>query len=145
MKKKPMIILAISLCILIAVIFLVVNINKNKKDIIKMDTNYINTNYEIDLFADKKENNLELYSVGKYLGSDKFAEDPKIKITVNCMYTYTDADEQYTDMLSEDIVLTKDDSNYNGKANINLNRNEVDGYSCYYIIKDTTGSYFKKD
>lgn len=143
MKKKPMIILVTALCILVVVIFLVVSMNK--KDIIKMDTNYINTNYEIDLFADKKENNLELYFVGKYIGTDKFAEEPKIKITVNCMYTYTDADEQYTDILSEDIVLTKDDTNYNGKANINLNRNEVDGYSCYYIIKDTTGSYFKED
>ena len=56
--KKPMIILVVSLCFLVGAMFYVIKTNKPLEKEIAMDVEYINNNYELDLYEEKVDNNV---------------------------------------------------------------------------------------
>lgn len=142
--KKPMIILVVSLCFLVGAIFYVIKTNKPLEKEIAMDVEYINNNYELDLYEEKVDNNLELFVNGKYIGKDEVVTNPEITLNINCLYVYTDADESYTDVLEDKLVLKQSGSSLKGELTFNLKQEVLDGYSCSYNVDSTTGNYIVK-
>ena len=142
--KKPMIILVVSLCFLVGAMFYVIKTNKPIEKEIAMDVEYINNNYELDLYEEKVDNNLELFVNGKYIGKDEVVTNPEITLNINCLYVYTDADESYTDVLEDKLVLKQSGSSLKGELTFNLKQEVLDGYSCSYNVDSTTGNYIVK-
>jgi len=142
--KKPMIILVVSLCFLVGAMFYVIKTNKPLEKEIAMDVEYINNNYELDLYEEKVDNNLELFVNGKYIGKDEVVTNPEITLNINCLYVYTDADESYTDVLEDKLVLKQSGSSLKGELTFNLKQEVLDGYSCSYNVDSTTGNYIVK-
>lgn len=142
--KKPMVILVVSLCFLVGAMFYVIKTNKPLEKEIAMDVEYINNNYELDLYEEKVDNNLELFINGKYIGKDEVVTDPEITLNINCLYVYTDADESYTDVLEDKLVLKQSGSSLKGELTFNLKQEVLDGYSCSYNVDGTTGNYIVK-
>lgn len=142
--KKPMIILVVSLCFLVGAMFYVIKTNKPLEKEIAMDVEYINNNYELDLYEEKVDNNLELFVNGKYIGKDEVVTNPEITLNINCLYVYTDADESYTDVLEDKLVLKHSGSSLKGELTFNLKQEVLDGYSCSYNVDSTTGNYIVK-
>jgi len=142
--KKPMIILVVSLCFLVGAMFYVIKTNKPIEKEIAMDIEYINNNYELDLYEEKVDNNLELFVNGKYIGKDEVVTNPEITLNINCLYVYTDADESYTDVLEDKLVLKQSGSSLKGELTFNLKQEVLDGYSCSYNVDSTTGNYIVK-
>lgn len=142
--KKPMIILVVSLCFLVGAMFYVIKTNKPLEKEVAMDVEYINNNYELDLYEEKVDNNLELFVNGKYIGKDEVVTNPEITLNINCLYVYTDADESYTDVLEDKLVLKQSGSSLKGELTFNLKQEVLDGYSCSYNVDSTTGNYIVK-
>lgn len=142
--KKPMIILVVSLCFLVGAMFYVIKTNKPLEKEIAMDVEYINNNYELDLYEEKVDNNLELFVNGKYIGKDEVVTNPEITLNINCLYVYTDADESYTDVLEDKLLLKQSGSSLKGELTFNLKQEVLDGYSCSYNVDSTTGNYIVK-
>lgn len=142
--KKPMIILVVSLCFLVGAMFYVIKTNKPIEKEIAMDVEYINNNYELDLYEEKVDNNLELFVNGKYIGKDEVVTNPEITLNINCLYVYTDADESYTDVLEDKLVLKQSGSSLKGELTFDLKQEVLDGYSCSYNVDSTTGNYIVK-
>lgn len=139
--KKPMIVLVISLCFLVGSIFYVI---KSEKPEIKqnvMDVEYVLNNYEIDLYEEKNDNTIELSVSAKYIGNDEIKNDPEITLLVSCLYTYTDANETYTDILNDKLILKKTDNLLRGNMVFTLNHEVLDGYSCSYQVENVSASY----
>ena len=76
---------------------------------------------------------------------EEIKEEPKISTTVNCYYTYIDAEESYSDMIYQDVLLEKDGKNnkYKGKTVIDIGRTDIESYSCSYRVLDTSGKYIE--
>lgn len=146
--KKPMIVLVLALIFLVGSIAFVIYGNKDKYEdstIKNMDIEYVNTNFEIDMYDEKSKENITLELSAKYIGSDEIKEEPKISTTVNCYYTYIDAEESYSDMIYQDVLLEKDGKNnkYKGKTVIDIGRTDIESYSCSYRVLDTSGKYIE--
>lgn len=142
--KKSMIILVVSLCFLVACMFYVVHDNKKEKVAESMDIDYINENYEIDLYEELKEDKLDFYVSGKYVGDDEIVDKPDITLSVNCLYVYTDADETFTDMLTKDVALNSTGNLLSGETSIELKRDVLDDYNCSYKVEKVNGKYLEK-
>ena len=98
----------------------------------------------VDLYEEKVDNNLELFVNGKYIGKDEVVTNPEITLNINCLYVYTDADESYTDVLEDKLVLKQSGSSLKGELTFNLKQEVLDGYSCSYNVDSTTGNYIVK-
>lgn len=139
--KKPMIVLVISLCFLVGCIFYVVKSNNDKVIENSMNVEYVIDNYEIDLYEEKIDNTIELFVTAKYIGNDEIINDPEITLLVSCLYTYTDANEPYTDVLTDELTLKKEGEFLRGTLVFDLNQDVLDGHSCSYEVDSVKGSY----
>lgn len=142
--KKTMIILVVSICFLVGSMFYVINTKKTLGTEVAMNVEYIDNNYELDLYEELVDNKLELFMNGKYIGNDEVKTIPEITLDIKCLYVYTDADESYTDLLEDSLILKEDGSSLKGELVFNLKQEVLDGYSCSYSINDTSGTYITK-
>ena len=140
-QNQAMIVLVISLCFLVGSIFYVIKSEKPEIKQNTMDVEYVLNNYEIDLYEEKNDNTIELSVSAKYIGNDEIKNDPEITLLVSCLYTYTDANETYTDILNDKLILKKTDNLLRGNMVFTLNHEVLDGYSCSYQVENVSGSY----
>ena len=70
----------------------------SKGSIKEMTIEYVDTNYEIDLYDEQTDSGAKLELSAKYIGSDEIVEEPIINMNVDCYYVYEDAGDVYTDM-----------------------------------------------
>lgn len=147
-RKVPMIVLVISLIFLTCSMFFVVysnNISKKAESISNKLTNeYVENNFEIDLYDEKNEDNIELELSAKYIGNDTINENIEIKMNVNCYYVYIDGEETFTNMENGTFTLKKDDNKYVADGTINLGRTDIDSYSCSYKVFEVSGDFVEK-
>lgn len=145
--KKPMIVLIISVIFLTCSMFWVVYKNKEPKGNITndMDVNYVDTNFEIELYDEFDSSNVNLTAKAKYIGNDEIIKQPEIKLDITCSYVYEDAKELFTDIVTDSIVMNKEENIYIGSKQLELNRDEIESYSCFYKIVEVNGSYIKKN
>ena len=142
--NKKIILLVIALCGLVGTMYFVINNKEELNTEIIMDKEYISNNYDIDLYDEIIGNDIRLYIKGKYIGKDEIVNNPEISFYLNCAYAYTDADEQFTDVLEDSLILNVIDNSLSGETTLKLNRDTIDAYSCAYYIESTTGSYVLK-
>jgi len=144
--KKSTTALIISIIFLACSILFVIVKNATGKSITTtndMTIKYVSANFDIDLFDEFNENNIELTAKANYIGNDKIVNEPKIVLDIKCSYVYEDANELFDDLLEDEMILTKDDTTYNGKLSFEIKRDNIDSISCYYKIKDVFGNYSK--
>ena len=143
--KKSVIVLIISIVFLIISMLLVITKRFNKYTITnEMTSDYITTNYNIDMFDEVNKNKIDLNVKAKYIGIDKIVEDPVITLSVICNYEYEDADELYDNELSDVIILQKNNDLYEGNVHFEVDRDSIESYSCYYLVSDVSGKYKSK-
>ena len=133
--RKSVIVLIISILFLGFSMFWVLTKNNTNK------TNDIN---DIDLYDEINPNVIELTAKANYIGTDEILKEPEITLEVKCSYVYNDANEVYTDTVNGEMVLTKNDAIYEGKLDLEITRDSIESYSCYYKIKEVSGSYSSK-
>lgn len=143
--KKSMIALIISVVFLTICMFLVVKTNKQKENTVlnDMTVEYVDTNYEIDLYDSIDKNKILLEAKAKYIGNDEIKENPKVTIQINCSYVYEDAAQKFTDLLTDDLILNNSDKGIYGELALEIERDSVDSYSCSYKVVETSGKYLK--
>lgn len=140
--KKSLIALIISIVFLGTCLVLVLFSNK-KVNSIPMDVPFVKDNFVINLSDNIEKEFITLTGEAKYIGEAEIVENPEIKIGVSCFYTYEDNNEEFTNILDEDIVLKYDNNSYKGVISIPITQNEITDYSCSYSIVDVIGSYVK--
>lgn len=141
--KRKIIISIISLIFISVLMFLIFGnkfINK-EVNLNKITIDYVNKNFEIDLYDVKEKNSINFYATGKYIGNDKIIDYPNIKLRVKCSYTYEDVNQEYTDMVVKDVLVTKKKDNYVGEDTVDIKRDVINSYSCFYEIVEVDGSY----
>lgn len=141
--KRKIIISIISLIFISILMFLIFGnkfINKEVNSN-KMTIDYVNKNFEIDLYDVKGKNKINFYATGKYIGNDKIIDYPNIKLRVKCSYTYEDVNQEYTDMVVKDVLVTKKKDDYVGEDTVDIKRDVINSYSCFYEIVEVDGSY----
>ena len=141
--KRKIIISIISLIFISILMFLIFGnkfINKEVNSN-KMTIDYVNKNFEIDLYDVKEKNSINFYATGKYIGNDKIIDYPNIKLRVKCSYTYEDVNQEYTDMVVKDVLVTKKKDDYVGEDTVDIKRDVINSYSCFYEIVEVNGSY----
>lgn len=141
--KKSIIVLSISLVFLVGCIIFVMLGNVTRKEQIKLNQEYVNTQFELNLYDERIDNVINLYGSAKYIGSDTLEDNISMTMDVACIYTYTDANNEYTDILEDKMTLSEIHSEYTGKLSFELKQENIDGYSCTYTISDVKGSYLK--
>lgn len=140
--KKSLIALIISIVFLGTCLVLVLFSNK-KVNSIPMDVPFVKDNFVINLSDNIEKDFITLTGEAKYIGEAEIVENPEIKIGVSCFYTYEDNNEEFTNILDEDIVLKYDNNSYKGVISFPITQNEITDYSCSYSIVDVIGSYVK--
>ncbi len=140
--KKSLIALIISIVFLGTCLVLVLFSNK-KVNSIPMDVPFVKDNFVINLSDNIEKEFITLTGEAKYIGEAEIVENPEIKIGVSCFYTYEDNNEEFTNILDEDIVLKYDNNSYKGVISFPITQNEIIDYSCSYSIVDVIGSYVK--
>lgn len=139
--KKTIIIFIISVLFLIGSLFYI-TFNKQEKIVVNdMDINYVTSNFEIELFDERIEDEIILNGKGKYIGNEKISDDTEIKLFINCLYNYTDADIPYTNVISDNILLKKTDTELVGSLKLDIERDDINYYSCAYKIIDVSGTF----
>lgn len=141
--KKSLIALIISIIFLGTCLVLVLFSNK-KVNSIPMDVTYVKDNFVINLSDNIETDSITLTGEADYVGEDEILENPEIKLGVSCFYTYEDNNEEFTNLLDEDIVLKYENDTYKGVIVFPITQNDIKDYSCAYSIVDVTGSYVKK-
>lgn len=116
----------------------------SKGSIKEMTIEYVDTNYEIDLYDEQTDSGAKLELSAKYIGSDEIVEEPTINMNVDCYYVYEDAGDVYTDMKNANINIVYKDGKYKGESNIDFGRSSLESYNCAYKITKTTGQYKEK-
>lgn len=106
-----------------------------------MTNEYIETNYEINLYDEKVGDNVKLNFIATYIGNDEIVKEPLINMDVDCYYVYKDANDIYTDMKKANINIIYKDGKYKGESNIDFGRSNIESYNCAYNIIKTTGQY----
>jgi len=147
--KTKITILGLSLVLLIVsgFIFLVNYNEKNNNtktdnnEIVAMDVEYVENNFEIELSDEFKDGMVTVDVKATYIGDDKIVEEPTIKVNIDCLYVYNDAEELFTDVAYSDLELTKVDNEYVASKKITLAKSEIESLSCNYFVVETTGSY----
>ena len=141
--KRKIIIFVTFLIFIVVLMFLIFGNKFLNKDVNsnKMTIDYVNTNFEIDLYDTKEKNSITFYATGKYIGNDKIIDYPNIKLRVKCSYTYEDVNQEYTDMVAKDVIVTKKKDNYIGEDTVDIKRDTINSYSCFYEIVEVSGSY----
>lgn len=140
--KKTIFAIIISILFLIGSIFYIILNNKQDNIVVNdMDINYVTSNFEIELYDEKVGNEIILTSKGKYIGNEKISNDVEIKLFINCLYNYTDADIPYTNVISDNITLKNIDNEFKGSLNLNIERDDINYYSCAYKIIDVSGKF----
>ena len=142
--KKKVIILGFAICLLLFAIVNVKKANKEPLNFLDMDVDYINTNYDLNLFEERIDNNLELTINGMYIGNDIIVEYPEITLKIECLYEYTDFNETFTDRIDDEIILIDDGVYLDEKVVFALNQNILDSYSCFYNVVNAKGKYLEK-
>lgn len=141
--KRKIFISIISLIFISVLMFLIFGnkfINKEVNSN-KMTIDYVNKNFEIDLYDVKEKNSINFYATGKYIGNDKIIDYPNIKLRVKCSYTYEDVNQEYTDIVVKDVLVTKKKDDYVGEDTVDIKRDVINSYSCFYEIVEVDGSY----
>lgn len=144
--RKSVIVLIISILFLgFSMFWVLTKSNTNKiNDINDMTVEYVDSHFEIDLYDEINPNVIELTAKANYIGTDEILKEPEITLEVKCSYVYNDANEVYTDTVNGEMVLTKNDAIYEGKLDLEITRDSIESYSCYYKIKEVSGSYSSK-
>jgi hypothetical protein len=144
--RKSVIVLIISILFLgFSMFWVVTKSNTNKtNDINDMTVEYVDSHFEIDLYDEINPNVIALTDKVNYIGTDEILKEPEITLEVKCSYVYNDANEVYTDTVNGEMVLTKNDAIYEGKLDLEITRDSIESYSCYYKIKEVSGSYSSK-
>ena len=106
--KKSLIALIISIIFLGTCLVLVLFSNK-KVNSIPMDVTYVKDNFVINLSDNIETDSITLTGQADYVGEDEILENPEIKLGVSCFYTYEDNNEEFTNLLDEDIVKAHED------------------------------------
>lgn len=141
--KRKIIISIISLIFISVLMFLIFGnkfINKEVNSN-KMTIDYVNKNFEIDLYDVKEKNSINFYATGKYIGNDKIIDYPNIKLRVKCSYIYEDVNQEYIDIVVKDVLVTKKKDDYVGEDTVDIKRDVISSYSCFYEIVEVSGSY----
>ncbi len=144
--KAPLIILIVSLIFLTLCMFYVVHNSKTRKllnneDIKDMTIQYIDKNFDIDLYDEETDEGVKLLLTADYIGSDVIKEQPVINMNVSCYYVYKDAGNTYTDMKNENINIVYEDEKYKGESTIDFGRSDLENYSCTFKVAETSGKY----
>ena len=139
MKKIIIPIIIIVICSIVFVITM--SITPLKRYAINKD--YIEQNYEIDLYQEDRNNSLNLYGEAKYIGNDTIIEEPTINLEITCNYVYFEDDTEKIDTIKNKIILNKNGKMHFGKTSIQLNHTEASDYRCLYKISNVTGFYAK--
>ena len=142
--KKSVIAFIISLILLVISIILVLVNNNSKETITLMNKEYIENNFEINLFEDNDEGKIVLYSEGYYLGKDKIVVEPTILLDIKCIYSYYDAKQLYTNQLIGEMKLEKENDIYYGTTSFEIDK-EINNYACSYEVIDSTGKYVSEE
>lgn len=107
----------------------------------EMTIDYIDTNYEINLFDEKSDNGVKLELSAKYIGNDEIITEPEISMNIDCYYVYQDAGDVYTDMKTANINIVYEDGKYKGESSLDFGRSDLETYNCAYKVTKTIGKY----
>ena len=145
-NRKYIIAIPLLVIAILIIISSLIKMNNRKENynILNMDINYINDNFDILLYDEKDIDGIKLEVEANYLGKDKIVEQPKINMNVSCYYMYEEVEEEYTDLKSNDIELNYVNGKYVGQSKIDLVNDNLKSYSCSYQIVNTTGKYINK-
>ena len=121
----------------------VINItHKNVENISNVEQKGIRMDLLVDIVdCNKEKKSINFYVTGKYIGNDKIIDYPNIKLRVKCSYTYEDVNQEYTDMVVKDVLVTKKKDDYVGEDTVDIKRDVINSYSCFYEIVEVDGSY----
>ena len=140
--KKSLIALIISILFLGICLVLILFSNK-KVNSIAMDVPFVKDNFIINLSDNVEKESITLTGEAQYIGELEIVENPEIKLGISCFYTYEDNNEEFTNLLDEDLVLKYDKDTYKGVISFPITQNTITDYSCSYSIIDVVGSYVK--
>lgn len=146
--KKSIIALIISILFLVCSIFFVVyrNVNKKQEKLLnEMTVDFVETNYEIDLFDEQQNSKINLNAKAEYIGNKEIAEQPEIKLQIACVYLYEDVGQIYTDRIVNDMLLKFNEDKLVGNLVLDLKRDSIDSYSCSYKIVEVNGKYLDNE